>query len=299
MPEFPFVSIIVPCFNEQETITLLLEALRDQTYPQDRVEIVIADGMSTDRTRQVITDFSAAYPQMSVHVVDNPRRVIPTALNQALQAARGEIIVRLDAHSVPRPDYVSLCVAALQSRLGDNVGGVWEIQPGGPGWLARSIAAAAAHPFGVGDARYRYTEQAGKVDTVPFGAFRKELVQKIGLYDENLLTNEDYEFNVRIRQSGGTIWLDPKIRSVYFSRATLVELARQYSRYGYWKLQMLRRYPRTLRWRQAIPPLFVGGVFGLILLSIWFVAARWLLAAGLGLYLFVLLASGAQRCDPA
>jgi succinoglycan biosynthesis protein ExoA len=215
-------------------------------------------------------------------------------LNVALAAARGDIIVRLDAHSMPHPDYVERCVAALEEGKGDNVGGVWEIQPGGTGWMAQSIASAASHPLGVGDALYRYARRAGPVDTVPFGAFRRELVQRIGPFDENLLTNEDYEFNVRIRQGGGRIWLDPAIRSVYFARPNLKTLAAQYWRYGFWKARMLRRYPQTLRWRQFIPPFFVVTLLTLLVLSTWLPAARWILLAEIGVYSAALLASGTQ-----
>jgi len=170
--------------------------------------------------------------------VDNPRRSIPSAVNCAIQNSRGEIIVRLDAHSKPYPDYVQNCVDALEQGRGDTIGGVWEIHPGAPTWIARSIAVAAAHPLGVGDAFYRHTKVAAEVDTVPFGSFRRSLVDRVGYFDESLLTNEDYEFYVRVRNAGGRIWLDPAIRSVYFARSTLGQLARQYRRYGFWKWLM-------------------------------------------------------------
>ena len=155
--------------------------------------------------------------------------------------------------------------------------------------MAAAIAVAATHPLGVGDAMYRLSPQAGPVDTVPFGAFRRALIEKIGEFDERLLSNEDYEFNTRIRQAGGIVWLDPEIRSVYFSRSTLGGLARQYWRYGFWKFKMLRRYPATLRWRQALPPLFAAGLALLAIHGIWSEPARLALAAGLSLYLAVLL----------
>jgi glycosyltransferase involved in cell wall biosynthesis len=258
------------------------------------MEFVIADGLSEDGTRKEIAEFQKDHPEFTVRVVDNHKRTIPAALNTAITSAKGEIIVRLDAHSVPHRDYVERSVAGLEAGLGKNVGGVWEILPGADTWIAKSIAAAAAHPFGVGDAKYRYTDQASDVDTVPFGAFRKSLVDEIGGFDENLLSNEDYEFNARIRKSGGKVWLDPGIRAGYYSRPTLGTLARQYWRYGYWKVRMLLRYPETLRWRQAIPPLFVFGVFGLGLLSIWLSFARWILGAGMVLYGLGLLISGTQ-----
>jgi succinoglycan biosynthesis protein ExoA len=290
----PVVSVIVPCYNEETTIRLLLDAVHQQTYPRANMEVVIGEGLSADRTVEQIHDFQAEHPDLMLHIVSNEKRVIPAGLNCAIQAATGKYIVRLDAHSMPQPDYVAQCVMDLEQNLGDVVGGVWEIQPGDKGWLSKAIALAASHPFGVGDARYRYTDQAGLVDTVPFGAFRRSLIEKIGLFDEGLLTNEDYEFNARVRQAGGTVWLDPAIRSVYFARSTLSALARQYWRYGYWKVRMLRKYPATIRWRQAIPPLFVASLLFLTILSIWLPIARWLITLELALYFFVLSLVGAR-----
>jgi glycosyltransferase involved in cell wall biosynthesis len=225
-------------------------------------------------------------------MADNPAQSIPSALNCALKEAQGEIIVRLDAHSVPYPDYIERCVADLQAGLGENVGGVWEIHPGAPTWVAQSIAVAASHPLGVGDALYRHASKASQVDTVPFGAFKRELLALIGFFDESLLTNEDYEFNARIRKSGGKIWLDPAIRSIYFARPTLVKLAKQYSRYGFWKWRMLRRYPETVRWRQGLPPLFVLSLLGGVVLAVFFPVFRVLLAAEVLVYCIVLVAAG-------
>jgi succinoglycan biosynthesis protein ExoA len=290
----PAVSIIVPCYNEQNTILLLLEAIYAQTYPRPQMEVVIADGLSKDQTRWQIADFQSRHPDLTMQIVDNPNRTIPSGLNRAIQAAQGEMIVRLDAHSVPQPDYVARCVTALEQGFGDSVGGVWEIRPRGSGWQACAIALAAAHPFGVGDAHYRYTTTAQVVDTVPFGAFHRSLVERIGYFDEHLLTNEDYEFNVRLRKAGGKIWLDPAIRSIYFARANLVELARQYWRYGYWKARMLRQHPGTVRWRQALPPLFVLSLLILFLLAIWWPAARWLFVIESAGYAIVLSLAGVQ-----
>ena len=252
----------------------------------------MSDGLSTDHTREVIADFQKEHPDLTVRVVENSARTIPSGLNQAVRASKGEVIVRLDAHSMPIPEYVERCVAAHQSGKGDNVGGVWEIRAGADTWIAKSISFAAAHPLGVGDAMYRLNAKAGAVDTVPFGSFRRSLIDKIGAFDETLLTNEDYEFNTRVRESGGTVWLDPSIRSVYFSRSTLGKLAAQYWRYGFWKFKMLQRYPHTLRWRQALPPLFVFFLFTLIVLSLFIGFARYLLAAQLIGYFFVLTLAG-------
>ena len=290
----PTVSVIVPCYNEEKTIGLLLESLLKQTYPLDDMEVVIADGMSEDGTRREINAFKQTHPELTIRVVDNIKRTIPAALNTAIAAARGKAIVRLDAHSIPNEEYVARSAAGLEAGKGGNVGGVWEIIPGEDSWIAQAIAAAAAHPLGVGDAKYRYTDTAGEVDTVPFGAFTAALVEEIGGFDEQLLANEDYEFNTRIRKAGYKIWLDPQIRAKYFARATLTSLAKQYSRYGFWKVRMLRRYPETLRWRQALPPLFAAGLIAGGLLSIWLSPVRWLFIAAVVSYALTLLAVGIQ-----
>jgi len=287
----PRISIIVPSYNEQATISQLLEAIYHQTYPRADLEVVIADGLSEDATREEIDNFQKEYPDLNIRIVDNTARTIPSAINCAIRAARGETIIRMDAHSRPYPDYVERCLSALDAGFGANVGGVWEIKPGGESWIASSIALAASHPLGVGDAGYRIGAQASAVDTVPFGAFRRALIDEVGFFDETLLTNEDYEFNARIRQSGRHVWLDPEIVTVYYARSTLRELARQYWRYGYWKFRMLRRYPETLRWRQALPPLFVANLIGLAVL-VWWPIAGWLLGMELSVYFLVLFFAG-------
>ncbi len=291
---FPSVSIIVPCYNEQASIRRLLDAIYAQSYPRAALEVVIADGLSGDGTRNEIALFAATHPDLSITLVDNPRRLIPVALNLAIRRARGDILIRLDAHSMPYPDYVERCVADLEAGLGDNVGGVWEILPGDETWLARSIAVAAAHPLGVGDAAYRHATRPAYVDTVPFGAFKRELLALVGFFDENLHANEDYEFNARLRRRGGRIWLNPAIRSRYLARATLCELARQYWRYGFWKWHMLRRYPTTLRWRQALPPLLAASVILGSVLAFFSPWARFLLTLEIGLYLLALLIAAAE-----
>jgi succinoglycan biosynthesis protein ExoA len=290
---FETVSIIIPCYNEQATIRLLLEAIYTQTYPRTAMEVILVDGMSTDGTRDEIAAFQCEHSELPIKIVDNPERFIPAGLNRGIYTASGQILIRLDGHAVPTREYVECCVRDLGAGFGDNVGGVWVIHPARAGAIPRGIATAASHPLGVGDARYRYTERAQSVDTVPFFAFRRELIDRIGKFDESLLTNEDYEFNVRVRQSGGTVWLDPAIRSTYYARPTLSALARQYWRYGYWKGRMLLRYPHTLRWRQALPPIFTASLIGLTMLAIVLPEVRWLLAGEIAVYSLVLLAAGA------
>jgi glycosyltransferase involved in cell wall biosynthesis len=253
---------------------------------------VIADGGSTDGTAAIIRGLSSDHPELRIQVIDNPRQVIPAALNAAIDQATGEIIIRLDAHSAPAADYVERCLAVLETTQAANVGGAWEICPSDDHWIARGIAAAAAHPIGAGDARYRVRGQAGPVETVPFGAFRRSWLERVGKFSEDLHSNEDYEYNWRIRRLGGIIWFDPTIRSVYYARRTLSELARQYARYGFWKARMLIRHPNSLRWRQAVPPLFVLSSLGLLAAAPFADLAGIALGVEWGAYMLLLLLAG-------
>ncbi len=301
----PRVSVVVPCYNERGTIGLLLEALARQDFPHQDMEVWVVDGGSTDGTQAVLEQYRHRVPY-PLYVLHNPKRCIPAALNLGIAHARGDIILRLDAHCRPEPDYIRRCVQLLeQLPNAGNVGGVWLIRPSRPAsWVARSIARALAHPLGMGDSPYRRLNRPpGPVDTVPFGAFPRHVFQRVGYFDETLLTNEDYEFNIRLRQAGLLVWLDPAIRSVYFARSTFGQLARQYARYGFWKAQVVRRYPHTLRWRQLLPPLYV------FLLVLWLAtAAFWpwslaLLGVQLGVYALSLMAAGVhqavQQRDPS
>jgi glycosyltransferase involved in cell wall biosynthesis len=278
------VSVIVPCYNERRTILKLLKAIQQQDYPQERIEVIIADGLSTDGTRDLIETFQRENAAPKIKVVDNPKRIIPAGLNRAIEQASGDVIIRLDAHSVPQPTYVARCIEVLENTGAANVGGAWDIRPLDARWIARSIARVASHPFGAGDARYRYIGKAGEVDTVPFGAFRRAWVERVGYYDESLLSNEDYEYNHRIIRAGGRIWFDPSIRSIYYARGDLVSLSRQYIRYGFWKARMLLRNPQSLRWRQALPALFFLTLAGLLGFGIFFRGARILLGVYWGIY---------------
>ncbi|MGI8655330.1 MAG: glycosyltransferase family 2 protein [Pyrinomonadaceae bacterium] len=280
------VSVIIPCFNEERFIGKVLENLARQ-YDGEKYEIIVVDGMSTDRTREVVAEFAAQRAKdVRVRLIDNPARNIPVALNTGIKEARGEIIVRMDAHSVPSINYVRRCVELINGQDAAVVGMPWCIRPGAESRAARAVALAVSHPFGIGDAKYRSPKShvAQFVDTVPFGVFRKSLWQELGGFNEKLLANEDYDFNYRVRERGGRILLDASEHCEYFARATMAELAKQYFRYGSWKAQMVKLHPRSIKLRQLVAPVFVATLVLLAALSLWWMPALWLLAAVIMLY---------------
>lgn len=291
----PRVSILVPCYNEEKTIGRLLAAIRNQTFPVGRMEVVIADGFSTDGTREAIDAFTRACPELTILVVENPKRIIPAALNLAIQASRGQILLRLDAHSAPDPRYVDACLRLLEEGKGDMVGGVLNVVPRSGAWSARVIAAAVSHPVGVGDSMFRFSKRSQEVDTVAFCAFDRAWIDRIGGYDESLPTNEDYDFNTRLRAAGGRIWLDSDHRTDYYPPATFCGLFRQYARYGYWKAKMAAKSPNSLRWRQFLPPLAMLVLVVLLVAGIAIPAAWAIVGLGLAAYTLVLLGVGAQQ----
>jgi glycosyltransferase involved in cell wall biosynthesis len=275
--------VVIPCFNEEHSIARTLEGLVGQ-YDGD-CEIIVVDGMSTDGTRRVVEEFAPRNPDVRVRLLDNPRRSIPSALNLGIGEAGGDLIVRMDAHSSPSPNYVRRCAELLSNGRAAVVGMPWRIRPGASSLVARAIACAVAHPFGVGDARYRLeTSTPRLVDTVPFGAFEKSLWRDVGGFDERLLTNEDYDFNYRVRARGGRILLDTEAHCEYYARASPRSLMAQYARYGSWKARMVKLHPRSIRLRQVVAPAFIAFVVLSSLLGLWLIHAWWMLLAVLATY---------------
>ncbi len=290
------VSVVIPCYNEERYIDKVLANLAGQ-YETERYEIVVVDGMSEDGTRRVIAEFCKTHPEIQVTVVDNPDRHIPRALNLGIAAAKGEIVARMDAHAVASPGYVRRCVSVLRQNQVAVVGAPCRVCPGADTLLARAIAMAVSHPFGIGDATYRLRE--GKelqepVDTVAFACFRKQLWQELGGFNEELLANEDYDFNFRVRARGQIVLLDRVEHCDYFARTTLGTLARQYFRYGGWKARMVRLHPGSIKLRQLVAPVFVLSLPLLFAAGVLFRPFWWLLAAELLCYLICALFFGWQ-----
>ncbi|MGB7201871.1 MAG: glycosyltransferase family 2 protein [Pyrinomonadaceae bacterium] len=259
----PFVSVIMPVRNEAAFIRRSLTAVLQQNYPQELLEIVVADGMSADATRDIIEDLARG-SEIPIFVVDNPKLIAAAGLNRALEKAGGEIIVRVDGHCEIEPDYVENCVLLLTSGKADGVGG--PIETIGESARARAIALAMSSSFGVGGSAFRTIDDREMyTDTVAFPGYTRAIIEKAGPFNEELIRNQDDEYNFRIRKLGGRILLSPRIRSRYYSRATFKRLWRQYYEYGYWKIRVMQLHPRQMSARQFIPAIFV---FSLILSAI-------------------------------
>jgi succinoglycan biosynthesis protein ExoA len=251
--EYPFVTFVVPVLNEVRDLEHCLESIRHQDYPADRFEVLLIDSGSIDGTVEVMERLEAR--DRRLRRIANPRGLVATGLNLAIAEARGEVILRVDAHALLAADYCRRCLAALAATGADNVGG--PMRPVGTSWVGEAVAAAMLHPFGPGTARFRFARRREEVDTVYLGAFPRRVFLRHGGFNEELVRNQDYELNYRIRQGGGKVVVDPTVRSSYRTRPTLGALWRQYSSYGFWKVAMLRQHPRSLRPRQLAAPLLV------------------------------------------
>jgi succinoglycan biosynthesis protein ExoA len=244
----PSVSLIIPVRNEESSIGACLDGMQSQTY-QD-LEILIIDGMSTDRTTAIVEARMADDPR--IRVIRNEQRVIPAALNLGLREAKGTFLVRFDAHSVAATDYVARIIDHLRGGEYAGVGGT-KIAVGGDSVISRVIAQALSSRFGVGGSSYHYAKEAMCVDHIPFGAYPVELLRKLGGWNPDLLANEDFELDYRVRLSGGRLLLDPEIRILWKSSQTLRDFSRQYQRYGRGKAAVARLHPGSLKLRHLLP----------------------------------------------
>lgn len=296
MTELPLVSVIIPVRNEVESIAATINSILGQDYAGE-IEIVIADGMSTDGTRELLDTIHSRHP--TVRYVDSPSGRTPNGLNIAISASRGEILVRCDGHAELPGNYVRAAVDLIKETGAVNVGGVQHAVGRTP--MQRAIAYAMSSRIGVGDARFRYGGAPGAVDTVYLGAFRRDALLNVGMFDEELTRNQDYELNIRLRAAGGTVWFDPALEVVYRPRRTLGALWRQYFQYGTWKRRVIKMHPESTRLRQLVPPLFM---LGLLVSAIFAAFGAWIPALIIpGAYLMLLTAATANqvatRRDPA
>jgi glycosyltransferase involved in cell wall biosynthesis len=282
------ISIIVACRNEATCIRGFLDSLATQEMDRMEWEAILADGMSDDGTREILEECAARNPRL--RVISNPGRIASTGLNAALRMARGEIVLRMDAHTRYATDYCRRSVETLMRTGADNVGG--PARTDARGARARAIAAAFHSRFSTGGARFHDENYEGWVDTVPYGCWRKSTLERIGAFDEDLVRSQDDELNLRILRGGGKIWQSPRIVSWYSPRTTLAELFRQYLQYGFWKVAVIRKHRIPASWRHLVPAAFILAnlAFGAgVLVSLATVSADWTAAIG-GVWLALLCA---------
>jgi glycosyltransferase involved in cell wall biosynthesis len=278
------VSLILPCRNEGQHIAACLDSLLATTYPPDDLEILVIDGRSDDDTRAIVARYAERHAM--IRLLDNPRQIVPTALNIGIRAATGDIILRADAHALYPRVYIPRLVAALLASGADNVGGCVVTLPSDDSLTASAIATALSHPFGVGNSWFRLGRMVEPrwVDTVPYGCWRRSLFDRIGYFDEELVRNQDEEFNYRLLRAGGRILLLPDVVSYYFARPSQRQLTRMLYQYGYFKPLVARKVGRVFTARQLAPPAFVTVLAGGGALSLFWMPAAALWLAIIGAY---------------
>jgi succinoglycan biosynthesis protein ExoA len=252
----PFISVVIPVYNEERYIEECLDSVLTQDYPADRYEVIVADGGSDDQTRDIVERIATRHP--NVRLIDNPGRLQAAGLNRAILASHGAVIARQDGHAEWAPNHLRRSVELLQATGADNVGGLQEAAGDGPS--GRAISRAMSSPFGVGGARFRYSRQEQEMPTVFLGTFRRTAFERVGLFDEAYPPHEDYELNERIRSTGGRIVFSPDLRTRYHVRDGLAALARQYYRYGRGKVRVARASPGVIRPYHLAAPALVAAI---------------------------------------
>jgi glycosyltransferase involved in cell wall biosynthesis len=247
----------MPIRNEAAFIERAIKSILHNTYPAEKMEILVVDGMSNDGTRGIVHKLSA--DDSRVRILDNPKRIVPVAMNIGLKAARGELFIRIDGHTEIPSDFISKSIQCLREHPEAWVVG-GSIRTVAENYTGRAIAAAMRSPIGVGNSRFRLGQYEGWVDTLAFGTHYRWIVDKVGWFDEELVRNQDDEFNLRVTSAGGKIWMSKAIQSVYFSRGSLGKLWRQYFQYGFWRIRTLQKHKRPASLRQLAPLLFISSV---------------------------------------
>jgi len=255
------VSVIIPCRNEEKFIRICLDSIIANDYPKDRLEVLVVDGMSEDGTREIVEKYARRHT--FIKLVKNPKKITPAAMNAGSENAKGAFIAIMSAHSEYPPNYLVTAIEYLRKTRADVVGGPVTTKPAADTLIARSIALATSHPFGVGNSSFRTSSGEGYVDTVPFGIYRRDVFSKVGLFDERLVRNQDNELSARIIKSGGKIYLTPQLTAYYYNQATVSGLLKQALKTGMWNVVTLKVNLDAFRWRHFIPFVFVTAFLGL------------------------------------
>lgn len=294
--QLPLVTVVIPMRNEERYIVRCLRSLAQQDYPPQRLEVLVLDGQSTDNSRAVVAEFARSAP-FPVRPLENPGLITSRALNRGLREAQGEIICIASAHSRLGPRFVSEGVRLMRERGVECVAG--PITSVGEGLVGQAIALAMSHPFGVGDARFRYSRREELVDQAAFALYRRDVFALVGEFDESMNGDTDTDFHYRLTELGGCILQSPRLQSYYYVRPTLGSLFRQYFSYGFSKLTVMRRYPHRTKARQLLPSLFVAGLLGSGAAAIVSKEARAVFVAILGNYALTSLATSAAVASRA
>jgi len=289
MLNLPWVSIIIPCRNEEKFIGKCLNSIINNDYSKESLEILVIDGMSEDKTKEIVEKYTKQY--LYIKILENPNKFTPFGLNIGVKNARGDIIIRMDAHSTYEKDYISKCIKYLNQYNADNVGGIWKIMPRTHTLINKAIVFASSSIFGAGDAYYRrgYSRGPKWVDTVFGGCYKKEVFEKIGLFNENLIRSQDMEFNLRLKRAGGKILLVPDIISYYYPKSNLKDFFRHNFSDGIWTTYPLKFGIRIFSWRHLVPLFFVSSLILSLFFSFFFWQARLFFDLIFGSYVFLSL----------
>ncbi len=280
------LSVICPIYNEGKYIAKCIDSVLKQDYPKEDMEIFFVDGMSGDRTVQIVNEYCVKYP--FIKLLENPHRVVPYAMNIGIKASKGEVILRLDGHCEYPENYFSCLVDNLKKYDADNVGGVFITLPCNETNISYAIAECLKNPFGMGNSLHRIgAKENVKTDSVPFGCFKREVFDKVGLYDEELIRNQDDELNARIIKNGGSIYLIPTLGIKYFARDKVAKVRKMFYQYGLFKPLVNKKLGQAATVRQFVPPLFVAALICGLALSFFSKIFLWLYLAFLTLYFLI------------
>lgn len=280
----PLISIIIPCRNEERFIGKCLDSIIANDYPKDKLEVLVVDGMSEDTTREILQRYEKKYP--FIRILDNHKKITPVGMNIGIKSANGKIIMKMDAHTTYKNDYISKCVKYLNEYDADNVGGVLITVPENNTLVGKAITITLSHPFGSGNSYFRIGSKEPRwVDTVSFGCYKKEVFDKIGLYNEELVRSQDIEFNIRLKKAGGKILLHPDIIGYYYAKSNLKSFYKHNFDDGVWAIYPLKYSSMLFGLRYLIPFIFVSSLIGSVVLFLFLPIFLWLFIFILGSYL--------------